>query len=74
MDKRAIKTAILSAISEELDLWLEKEDAIDDGYEYESEFIKAAQKINRIILSKSLDTTPVNRNKKNSRPVLGNSK
>ena len=37
MDTTAVKTAMLSAISEELDLWLSKEKEIKDGYEYESE-------------------------------------
>jgi hypothetical protein len=72
MDKTTIKTAILSAISEELDLWLDKEGTIKDGYEYENEFMNTAHKINQIMLSKSIGTVTSNRNKKNSRPVLGN--
>jgi hypothetical protein len=64
MQKTEIKTAILSAISEELDLWLDKENGIKDGYEYENEFMKTAQKVNHILLSKSLSSVSCNRKKK----------
>jgi hypothetical protein len=74
MDKLVLKTEILSAISAELDLWLEKSDHIKDGYEYETEFINTARQVNGILLSKSLGKTSVNRNKKNSTPVLGSLK
>jgi len=71
MEQSAKKMAILSAISEELDLWLSKEDSIKDGYTYESEFIDTTRKINRILLTKSLGSVSGNKNKKNFRPVLG---
>jgi len=71
MDKAMQKTAILSAISEELDLWLDKESSIADGYDYENEFMKTAHKVNHILLSKSLGSVSCDRNKKNSIPVLG---
>jgi hypothetical protein len=74
MDKTTIKTAILSAISEEIDLWLDKEENIKDGYEYESEFMNTAHKVNQIMLSKSLGKISSKRNKKKSRPVLENLK
>jgi hypothetical protein len=74
MDKTTMKTAIMSALSEEIDLWLEKEEMIKDGYEYEDEFINTARKVNQILLTKSLGVISSNRNKKNSRPVLGSSK
>ena len=64
MDKSALKSIMLSAISEELDLWLDKNSTITDGYEYENEFIKTAHKINHILLSKSLGEVSCNRNKK----------
>ena len=70
MDTTAIKTAMLSAISEELDLWLYKEKEIKDGYEYESEFMKTAHQVNRILLRKSIGTVSSNRGKKNFIPVL----
>jgi len=74
MEQSAKKMAILSAISEEVDLWLSKEGSIEDGYTYESEFIDTTRKINQILLSKSLGSVSSNKNKKNSRPVLGGSK
>jgi hypothetical protein len=70
MDKSAIKKDILSALSEELDSWLESQEAITDGYEYESKYMKFAQKMNKIVFEKSLGRLPGSRNKKNSIPVL----
>ena len=70
MDKATLKKDILSAISEELDLWLDKESEIQDGYEYESEFMKTAQQVSRVMLFKSLGKVSCNRNKKNFIPVL----
>jgi hypothetical protein len=69
MDKSVLKQSILSSISEELDLWLSKESSINEGYEYESEFLKTAHKVNHIMFSKSLGEVSCNRNKKNSIPV-----
>jgi hypothetical protein len=69
MDKAVIKQSIMSAISEELDLWLSKESTINDGYEYENEFLKTARQVNQIMFSKSLGEVSCNRNKKNSIPV-----
>jgi hypothetical protein len=70
MDKTTLKKEILSAISEELDLWFAHESSIQDGYQYESEFMKTAHQVTHIMLSKSLGTVSCNRNKKNFRPVL----
>jgi hypothetical protein len=56
MEKAAIKEAIMKSLSEEIDLWLDKEQNITSGYEYESEFMKVARKVNKILLEKSLDT------------------
>jgi len=70
MDQAMKKAAILSAVSEEIDLWLSKENTIDDGYQYESEFMKTAHRVNHILLSQSLGATSCNRNKKNFIPVL----
>jgi hypothetical protein len=74
MDTTAKKEAILSAISEELDLWLSAEGSIKDGYEYETKFIDFTRHVNQILLNKSLGTSCGNRNKKNFRPVLERSK
>jgi hypothetical protein len=70
MDKLSLKAAILSAISEEIDLWLDKSESLNDGYEYETEFLKTTKKVNKIMLSESLGKISTDRNKKNSRPVL----
>jgi hypothetical protein len=74
MEQSAKKSAILSAISAEIDIWLAKEGSIEDGYTYESEFMDTTRKINQILLSKSLGKLSCDRNKKNFRPVLASSK
>ena len=74
MDKATMKASIMSALSEEIDLWLDKEGTIKVGYQYEDEFINTARKVSQILLTKSLGEISSNRNKKNSRPVLGSSK
>ena len=71
MEKSALKSIMLSAISEELDLWLDKNNTITDGYEYENEFIKTVHKINHILLSKSLGDISCNRNKKKLHTFFG---
>ena len=65
-----LKAEILSALSSEIDNWLEKQSTISDGYEYETQFMKVAQKVNTILLEKSLGKLPGSRNKKNFTPVL----
>jgi hypothetical protein len=69
-EKSALKSAMLTAISDELDLWLAKESNIGNSYDYENEFLKTTRSINRILFSKSLGEISSNRNKKNSIPVL----
>jgi hypothetical protein len=64
MDKLATKEAIMSQISEELDLWLEKADNSKDGYEYETELLNTTRTINQIILSNSLGEVSSDRKKK----------
>src|SRR5215213_219250 len=59
MEKAAIKEAMMQSLSAEIDLWLDKQQNLTSGYEYETEFMKVAQKVNKIHLEKSLDT-PVN--------------
>ena len=71
MEKSTLREAMLSAISEELDLWLDKEKDITDGYEYESEFMQVSRNINRILLSKSLGDVSCNRNKKKLQTCFG---
>jgi hypothetical protein len=71
MDKSAVKEAMLSAISGELELWLDKESLIKDGYDYEEEFIKLTRRVNHILLSKSLGEVSPNRNKKKLHTCFG---
>ena len=71
MEKEEIKQEILSLIGKELDQWLDVQSTIKDGYEYEEKFMGVAQKISKILLSQSVGELPKNRNKKNSRRVLG---
>ena len=72
MNKAAIKAAILECVSAELDQWLDKQEKIRSGYEYESEFMKVAQRVNKLMLEKSQGHLPGSRNKKNdSTPVSG---
>ena len=70
MEKEEIKNNMLKLVSQELDSWLDVQEKITDGYEYEERFMVSAQKISRILLSQSIGSLPKSRNKKNSRPVL----
>src|ERR1035438_5184913 len=65
MDKAAIKAAILQFLSEEIDIWLDKQEKITNGYEYEDQFMATAQRVNKILLSRSIGKLPGSRNKKN---------
>lgn len=71
MNKAELKAVILASMSDEIDEWLDKQENINNGYEYETEFMQVAQKVNKILLEKSLGKLPGSRNKKNSTPVLG---
>lgn len=72
MNKSELKAAILESVSAELDQWLDKQDKISSGYEYETEFMKVAHSVNKLILEKSMGQLPGSRNKKNnSTPVSG---
>lgn len=70
MEKEEIKKAMLGKISEELDMWFDRQEKITDGYEYEEKAIASAQNISRILISQSRGELPKSRNKKNSKPVL----
>jgi len=70
MEKEELKEQMLSAISVELDHWLEEEKGIEEGYEYENRLLSYTRKVNKIILEKSIGRSPDNRNKKNFVPVL----
>ncbi|MDR0613705.1 MAG: hypothetical protein LBG45_09590 [Dysgonamonadaceae bacterium] len=57
-----------------MDIRSEKKDSIKNGYEYETEFMKLSQQMNRILLKKSLGEVSSNRNKKNFTLVSEKSK
>ena len=72
MQRAAMKEAIMQRLSEEIDVWLEKQQNITSGYDYETEFMKVARNINKVILEKSLGEQPTSRNaKKKITPALG---
>ena len=64
MKKEEIKQNILRLMSQEVDQWLEIQDKIEDGYEYEEKFLQAARKMNRILLTRSMGKIPGSRNQK----------
>jgi len=65
MEKPAIKSAIMSCISSELDLWLDEMNDCVDGYDFEDKLLQRCRKINKMIISKSVGKVPKSRNKKN---------
>ena len=71
MEKNQIKEEILQMIATEVDQWLAIENTFSDGYRYETKFMEVAQRINYIVLTKSIGELPLDRNKKNFKPVLG---
>lgn len=70
MNKAELKAVILASMSAEIDDWLDKQENINSGYEYETTFMQVAQKVNKILLEKSVGKLPGSRNKKNSTRVL----
>lgn len=48
-----------------------EKDSIKDGYEYETEFMKLSQHVNRIMMQKSLGAVSCNRNKKKLHTCFG---
>lgn len=71
MNKEEIKALILQQISEELDIWFDKQEKITDGLEYENQALASSQNISRILATQSRGKLPRSRNKKNSKRVLG---
>lgn len=71
-ERSALKTAIMQSLSEEVDKWLDQQPSLSSGYEYETAFMKVAQRVNKVLLEKSLGKPPRSRNdKKKSTPALG---
>ncbi len=68
--REQIKAELLKSLDAELDIWLEQESQIKDGYDYETTYIKFARKINTMILEKTMGKLPLSHNsKKNSKPL-----
>lgn len=71
-ERLALKTAIMQSLSEEVDKWLDQRPTLSSGYVYETEFMKVAQRVNKVLLEKSLGAPPQSRNdKKKFIPALG---
>ena len=71
-ERAALKAAIMQGLSEEVDKWLDQQPTITSGYDYETEFMKVAQRVNKVLLEKSLGKQPRSRNdKKKFTPALG---
>lgn len=64
MKKEEIKQNILRLMSQEVDHWLDIQNKIEDGYEYEEKFLEASRKMNAILLTRSMGKLPGSRNKK----------
>ena len=75
MKKEEIKQNILRLMSQEVDQWLEIQDKIEDGYEYEEKFLEASRKMSALLLTRSMGKIPGSRNqKKKFIPVSDESK
>lgn len=70
MEKETIKQEIMTALSQEIDQWLDEEKKIKDGYSYEAALLKRAFSMGRVVMEKSMGEVSSNRNKKNCTPVL----
>ena len=70
MEKSEIKAKIFELMSSEIDGWLEKKDSITSGYEYETQLVEVARKLNLILVEQSIGAMPKSRNKKNCTPYL----
>jgi hypothetical protein len=70
-EKETLKQAILQSVGEEIDKWLDKQQGITTGYEYESELLKTARNVNKIILEKTVGRLPGSRNEKKSPHLPG---
>ena len=64
MEKSEIKAKIVELMSSEIDGWLEKKDSITSGYEYETQIVEVARKLNLILMEQSIGAIPKSRNKK----------
>lgn len=70
-EKESLKQAILQSVGEEIDKWLDKQQALTTGYDYETELLKTTRTVNKIILEKSVGKLPGSRNEKKSSYLSG---
>ncbi len=71
-ERESLKAAIMQSLSQEVDKWLDKQQGLTSGYDYETEFLKTTRTVNKMLLEKSLGEQPRSRNdKKKSTPALG---
>lgn len=71
METTSLTKELLQSIESEVNLWAQECGSITDGYDYETKFIARVRTINRILLEKSVEMKSKTRDKKNSRPALG---
>ena len=71
METTSLTKELLKAIESEVNLWAQECGTITNGYDYETKFIERVRNINRILLEQSVEMKSKTRDKKNSRPALG---
>jgi len=71
MDTKQLTDTLLSSIESEVQLWATESQTLHNSYDYESKFSERIQKINNILLQTSVDSLCKEREKKKSKPVMG---
>lgn len=69
METKELAKELLSSIESEITLWASECNQIDNGYDYESQFIERMRKIGQILLEQSVAMNGAQRDKKKSKPV-----
>lgn len=69
METKELAKELLASIESEITLWASECNQIDNGYDYESQFIERARNISRILLEQSVTMKGPERSKKKSTPV-----
>jgi len=70
MATKELAKELLASIESELTLWASECNQIDNGYDYESQFIERMRKIGQILLEQSTAIKGAKRDKKKSTPAL----
>jgi hypothetical protein len=71
MEQTKLTTKILDLMSSEINNWVANKDSITNGYDYETQLLEVARKVNLILIEQSIGTLPKSRNnKKNFTPYL----